>query len=375
MKLINKASIIEDGVIAQVESMALRNPHLYEGETVVLMPDVHKTSNDLLTDSVPVGFTMTLSKGLIPVDYISADMYCGVSSYLIEDYIPAERDLRNLSRIARDILSVHRRVDQDDKITDFGTLGGGNHFVEIGTHDGGTLISVHSGSRNYGGSLFAKHKTIATAHTKRRAKDALAYMIQSVPPKERQTYLQSLPPISALPLLDVSLYPQYFDEIDKAKAFASQSREFLLQRVMRGLKLDESHCIIKIESVHNFLDVSGEVPIVRKGSIAANAGDQVVIPINMRDGIILGTVTDTGDVNYSLPHGAGRILSRSKAYQSLDLETFKADMKGIISPTVQQETLDESPRAYKDIETIIKDISPYLKGIRVFKTVFNYKGI
>lgn len=374
MKLIVKASIVEDGLIEQVENLAKRNEELFNGEQVVLMPDVHKTNNDPNTNSVPVGFTMTLSKGLIPVDFISADMFCGVTGLLVKDWTPSRGDLIRLNTLARDIIPVNRQFS-GERLTDMGTLGGGNHYAEVGIHSGDTLISVHSGSRGFGGNMFKKHKNIAIEHTKEREYERRVAALKEIEPKERQAYLESLPKTSNLPLLDVEKYPQYFEELEETREFAHENRLSILSRVAAVLQIPEDKEIIGVESVHNFLDVSGEVPIVRKGSIAATTGEQVVIPVNMRDGVILGTVTNTEEVNYSLPHGAGRILSRGAAMEELDLAQFKEDMKEIISSTVQAETLDESPRAYKDLDTILEDIEPYLTDVQVFKTVFNYKGI
>lgn len=372
-----KASIIEDGLVEQIKGMIERNPRLFDNETIVLMADTHKTSNDINTDSVPVGFTMTLSKGLIPVDYVSADMFCGVTGIIIKDFVPTKRQLMNLKTIARDILPVNRRVSTNLKITDRGTLGGGNHFVEIGVNGGDTLISVHSGSRNFGGDMFKKHKQIAIEHTKAYLKEVRVDALAAIEPKDRQEYLKSLPNISSLPLLDLANYPAYWDDLEEARKFAQDNRIRLLFAVSVALGVADIEALDHdiVESVHNFVDNSGSVPIVRKGSISAVDGMDVIIPINMRDGTIVGAASLVKDANSSLPHGAGRILSRGNAFRELELQDFIEDMKDIISPTVQMETLDESPRAYKPIDVVMEDISPFMKNMRVFKPVFNYKGV
>ena len=376
-ELIIKASILEDGLIDQIKGMVERNPRLFDNETIVLMADAHKTSNEINTDSVPVGFTMTLSKGLIPVDYVSADMFCGVSGLIIKDFVPTTRQLKNLSKIARDIIPVNRTMSPEYTITDRGTLGGGNHFVEVGVSGSDTLIAVHSGSRNFGGDMFKKHKLIATKHTKEYLKEVRVDALQEIEPKDRQNYLENLPQMSELPLLDIRKYPEYWSDLEDAREFAQDSRLRLLFSVSAALGVAEVERFDydAVESVHNFVDNSGKVPIVRKGSISAVDGMEVIIPINMRDGIIVGKARLTEEVNSSLPHGAGRVLSRGNAFKQLNLEEFIEDMKDVVSPTIQLETLDESPRAYKPIEAIIEDISPFMDDIKVFKPVFNYKGI
>ena len=371
-----KASILEDGLVEEVEKLIENNPRLFENETVVLMADAHKTGG------IPVGFTMTLSKGLVPVDFVSADIGCGVTSILIKDYVISPKELKYFSTIVRDIVPVNRTIVKGNFgngkivgiLSGLGTLGSGNHFLEIGTNGKDTMISVHSGSRDYGGDFFKETKRIAKEHTKEYYREERVRKLQDVEPKDRENYLKSLPKVSDLALLDTSKYEEYYYDLNNVVEFAKKNRRNILENVIFALGLD---CMEHetIESIHNYIDTSGDVPIVRKGSIQAKNGEKVVIPINMRDGIIVGIAKDTGEVNYSLPHGAGRILSRTKAFEKLDFEDFKSDMNDVISPTVVVETLDESPRAYKDLETILKDIKPYLRDYEVFKTVFNYKGV
>lgn len=376
-ELIVKATLVEEGLVEQVINIITGNSRLFDDETVVLMADAHKTTNDISnTTSIPVGFTMTLSKGLVPVDYVSADLYCGVSGYIIRDFIPSKSSLYFLKTIARDIFPVNRTLDQSSNcLTDLGTLGNGNHFIEIGVSGNDTLISVHSGSRNFGGNLFKKHRKIAVEHTKAYYHNQRLEALQNIPPQERQKYISSLPKVSSLPLLDTSLYPDYWDELASASEFAQKSRAKLIETVLKVLDIPSDALIEEVTSVHNYIDTSGDVPVLRKGSIQAKTGEKVIIPINMRDGIIVGIANTNEDVNYSLPHGAGRVLSRKAAFNDLNLGDFEEDMKDVISATVVQDTLDESPRAYKPLDTILGDISPYLLEYKIFKTIFNYKGI
>lgn len=369
-ELIVKASLLEDGLVEDVVKMIEDNHRLFDNEKVVLMADAHKGIG------VPVGFTMTLSKGLVPVDYVSADMFCGVTSMIIHGYTPSKYTLESLSKIARDILPVNARVGSDGNITSLGTLGNGNHFIEIGVDGDDTMISVHSGSRSLGGKLFKKHKTIATQHTNEFYAEERSAVLKTIEPKLRSEYLKSLPKKSGLSLLDTKKYPLYWQELEEARQFAQNSRQTLLDAVALALVgKDRPLSYTTITSVHNYIDTNADTPVLRKGSIQANDGDMVVIPINMRDGIIVGKVKTTEQVNYSLPHGAGRVMSRTKAFETLDLEQFKDDMKSIVSPTVIQSTLDESPRAYKPIEIVLEDIKPFLSEYRIFKPVFSYKGV
>lgn len=256
-----------------------------------------------------------------------------------------------------------------------------NHYVEVGVDGDDTIISVHSGSRNFGGELYKKHLEVAKSHTKELIRQERLDKLSHIEPKHRQEFLKSYKSSYTTPLLDTSMYPNYWAELGDARTYARKSRVTILDIVVRILtgkfarELAHEFDVEAFESVHNYVDNSGPVPILRKGAINAPYGERVIIPINMRDGVIVGVSGVTSDINMSLPHGAGRVLSRSEAHKTLDLEQFKEDMKHVVSPTVGASTLDESPRAYKSIDVILKDIAPHLLEYRVFKPVFNYKGV
>lgn len=374
-ELIVKASVVEDALLDDVNRMIEENPLLFEGEKVVLMADAHRGA------TVPVGFTMTLSKGLVPVEFVGADLFCGVSCMIIKGFTPTTHQLRTLNTLARDLIPVNRRMTDSGNITDFATLGSGNHYVEVGVDGGDTIISVHSGSRNYGGVLYKKHLDVAKNHTKELIRQERLDKLSHIEPEHRQEFLKSYKSSYTTPLLDTSMYPNYWAELGDARTYARKSRVTILNVVARILtgkfarELEHEFEVEAFESVHNYVANTGAVPILRKGAISAPYGKRVIIPINMRDGVIVGVSGVTDGINMSLPHGAGRVLSRSAAHKALNLEQFKEDMKHVVSPTVGASTLDESPRAYKSIDVILNDIAPHLLEYRVFKPVFNYKGV
>lgn len=377
-QLIVKASLLEDGLVEEVKKMAEENQELFRDEIVVLMADAHKGKD------VPVGFTMTLSKKLVPPTFVSADIGCGMTSFLIEDFVPSKSLLYRFNEIARDIIHVNRKLYQLNQLTDYGTLGNGNHFVEIGTNGNDTLITVHSGSRSFGGETYKRHIEEAEKQHKGRMFKVSKEELQNIEPKLRQEYIKNQKQNAknpTIPYIDLNIYgyERYKEELEKAIKYAQSSRLDILTDIRIALyRLEESIMYKKIkifESIHNYIEFKdNQKMILRKGSINADSGKKVIIPINMRDGIILGTSKNTENVNYSLPHGGGRVLSRTRAFAELDLETFKKDMEGVFSPSINQNTLDESPRAYKSIETILKDIEPYLEEYQIFKPLFNFKG-
>jgi len=375
-ELIIKASVVEDALLDDVKKMIEDNPLLFEGEKVVLMADAHRGAN------VPVGFTMTLSKGLIPVEFVGSDLFCGVTGLIIRDFVPNNHSLDLLTRWGRDLLPVHRRLGDRGIITDMGTLGRGNHYVELGFNGKDTLISVHTGSRNFGGELYKRHLQVAKEHTEKLDKDFITRVMKELPPQMRQDFLDTMKSKQkdyTTPLLNTSLYPNYWAELGDAKTYAETNRALMVNivfKLLTGTFLHETELATEsVESIHNYVDNEGAVPILRKGAIKAVEGERVIIPINMRDGVIVGVAKGTELLNASLPHGAGRVLSRRKAHETLSLEQFKEDMAHVRSSTVCDKTLDESPRAYKSIDVILQDISPYLESYEIFKPIFNYKGV
>lgn len=364
------ASILEDGLVEELQELMNKNHELFKDSKVALMPDAHKTGG------IPVGFTMTVPHYKVAPDFISSDISCGVTSILIKDFVPTDGLLKKLKTIIRDIIHVNRRI-MDNGLTDLGTLGNGNHFFEIGVDGNDTLISVHSGSRNVGGEVFKKWNKIAQDQYKEKQKENLNKMLRDIEPKERQQWLKdnSFPKrnINFVDLSEEAIREEFKKDYEYADEYANVNRYIILNDVIKAIAYDGEH--ETINTTHNYIDFDEDEWVIRKGSIKAVSGDRVVIPINMKDGIILGTVTDRGDFNNSLPHGAGRILSRTAAFNKLSFEDFKNDMKDVISSTVVEGTLDESPRTYKDIDTILKDIGDGLEDIRVFKTLFNYKGV
>lgn len=364
------ATILEDGLVDELKELINDNKELFDDSEVVLMPDAHKTGG------IPVGFTMTVPKHRVAPDFISSDVSCGMSAFLFKDYVPSKYQLNSLNYVVRDLIQVNRRFNDNGEITCLGTLGSGNHFVEIGTNGKDMLITVHSGSRSIGGKVFKKWKEIAKQQFSDIKKESINNMLATIEPQKRQEWLKTNSVksrnVDFIDLKDLTLRKEFYDDYTEANNYAIQNRLHILNAVSSFLGLKNGEYI---NTTHNYIDFNEKEWVIRKGSIKAVKGDNVLIPINMRDGVILGKVTDRGEFNNSLPHGAGRILSRTKAFEKLDMEDFKNDMGNVISSTIVQSTLDESPRAYKDINTILSDIGDGLENVSIFKSLFSYKGV
>ena len=232
-----------------------------------------------------------------------------------------------------------------------GTLGGGNHFIEVDRDtDGDYYLVIHSGSRHLG-------------------MEVTEYYLKAGQ-KESQMKKQGHAPYE-MTCLEGKLLEDYLQDLAVTQEYAANNREAMLDEIMRGMKwriMDSYTCI------HNYIDFSGELPILRKGAISAKAGEKVVIPINMRDGIILGTGLGNEAWNCSAPHGSGRVYRRSEVKDHHTVSEFKKAMEGIHSICVNKDTLDEAPFAYRKIDDIAEVIEDTVTIDRIIKPVYNFKA-
>ena len=246
-----------------------------------------------------------------------------------------------------EVNSISKMTEQrpDYVMQSLGTLGGGNHFWECSLDENGDKwLSIHSGSRNYG-------LKIANWHQKK------AIVIHGK--------------MNGLEYLEGDDAKLYFEHMKNAQVFASLNRQVMAYSVIRSLELD-SFALESVESVHNYIDF--EQGVIRKGAISALKGERVVIPWNMRDGMIIGEGKGNPDWNNSAPHGAGRVMSRSAAKKNLSMDEFKKEMGGVWSSCISENTLDEAPMAYKDHSKIASLISPTVDVKLHLKPIYNFKA-
>lgn len=330
-----------------------------EGADVRIMPDVHAGAGCV------IGFTAKLTDKVVP-NLIGVDIGCGVLSTkiptklppmeVVDDFfkqnVPTGFNKRNDSlferyctRIAPEVKAICETTGQDyDNVRhSIGTLGGGNHFAEIDSFKKSNWFTVHTGSRNFGLKIATYFQKIAeVAHPE--CPKGLAY-------------------------LEGDAMREYLSAMSIAQKYARANRAAICDIMAEGL---DSPFVMSIESVHNYIDI--DRGYIRKGAISAYAGEAVVIPLNMRDGVIFGTGKGNKQWNYSAPHGAGRVLSRGKAKAELSLEEFTKSMEGIYSTSVSRNTLDESPMVYKNADTIIGAVSDTVDVQFVALPIWNAKG-
>lgn len=386
------AGVIEDEAIEQIREMC--NYELTEGCQVRIMPDVHAGKG------CTIGTTMTVKDKVCP-NVVGVDIGCGMYTVKLQQ---KELDFKAIDAACHFIPSGMRvwegrqeRFDltglrcyrslRDSKWLErsLGTLGGGNHFIEIDrASDGTNYLVIHSGSRNLGKQAAEIYQQLAVdLHMGKedyfRQRDEIIRIYKEEGRRsEIQAALEQLKREFTTKQLSVpeeicwlygSFLEDYLHDIEICQEFARRNREKMAEMILErtGLTAVES-----FHTIHNYIDT--KEMILRKGAIAAHKGEKVLIPINMRDGSVLAVGKGNPDWNYSAPHGAGRIMSRSRARKELNLEKYRESMKGIYTTSVNEQTLDEAPMAYKAFEDIVNVIQESVDIVDVMKPVYNFKA-
>ena len=257
-----------------------------------------------------------------------------------------------------------------------GTLGGGNHFIEVSeSYEGKVYLIVHTGSRNLGKQVAEIYQNLAVKYFKDHfdAAEMVENHINLRGDKEKiQGMIKDLKskiPPKQLAFLSGQLFEDYIHDMKIVQDYASINRRTIIEEICHPLNIE----IIKsFQTIHNYIDTDSK--ILRKGAISANYGEIALIPLNMRDGSLICIGKGNPDWNNSAPHGAGRIMSRGKAKAEIDIEDFKASMRGIYSTSVNESTLDESPFAYKDVDELIGNIGDTVDIIDHIRPVYNFKA-
>ena len=391
------ASVIDETTKAQIDSIVSSEP--YSSESVRIMPDVHAGRGCV------IGFTSTTSQGKINPHLVGNDIGCGMTivklgkididykklngfidliskhgaTAILPFYKISHKFMYELVEICKSSLhSLQCDVSGDEmqKIMNiFGTLGGGNHFIEIGKSEAGDLyLVIHSGSRRLGSYVYKYYVSKNSDVIKKSKSDDIKTMIEDM--KKNGLHSQIEERVKEMraneqstDILDESLLYDYLHDMGVAVEFAILSRMYIAMSIGEhlGLKIDNSrieHC------VHNYIDDHG---IIRKGACSAYKDQRVVIPINMRDGIIIGRGLGNPDWNYSAPHGAGRVMSRTEAKKKLTLEELRESMEGVNTWSLSEDVIDESPSAYKKLEDILPWLAETVEVECVLKPVYNYK--
>lgn len=386
------AKVIEEGAIEQIRRMC--DYELTAGSRVRIMPDVHAGKG------CTIGTTMTVTDKVCP-NIVGVDIGCGMFTVKLAEkeldfekidaachYIPSGMNVweGRLERFDLTDLRCYRSLRDTRRLErSLGTLGGGNHFVEVDrSADGTNYLVIHSGSRNLGKQVAEVYQQLAVdlhmgkeSYFKQRDEIIRTYKeegrrseIQQALKELKNNYeTQALAVPADICWLYGTFLDDYLHDVEICQKFARRNREKMAEIILErtGMTALES-----FHTIHNYIDT--KEMILRKGAIAAHAGEKVLIPINMRDGSVIAIGKGSEEWNYSAPHGAGRIMSRGKAKEAIDIEAYKESMKGIYTTSVSESTLDEAPMAYKSLEDIIDVISDSVDIIEVMRPVYNFKA-
>ena len=386
------AKVIEDEAIEQIRRMC--DYEFTEGASIRIMPDVHWGKG------CTIGTTMTVRDKVVP-NLVGVDIGCGM--YTVDlgkeeidlahfdeaaHYVPSGRNLWDGRQEKFDLLGMrcYRALKDTKRIArSLGTLGGGNHFIEIDrSADGTHYLVIHTGSRNLGKQVAEYYQNIAIdlSHGKDELFRARDELIRRYKAEGRRSELQeALKDLNRafqakaaeipadLAFLFGSYLEDYLHDIEICQDFARRNREVIARVLLERTGLTAGAAF---HTVHNYIDV--EERILRKGAIAAHKGERVLIPINMRDGSILAVGRGEPDWNYSAPHGAGRLMSRTAAKENLSMDEFRNTMVDVYTTAVNENTLDEAPMAYKSLADIIDVIEDSVDVIEVLKPIYNFKA-
>jgi len=344
--------------VSQIEN--LLNQEFVAGSKIRVMPDAHAGMG------CTIGTTMTVIDKVVP-NLVGVDIGCGMETAVLDDesielkrlddaihaHIPAGFAIRKsphefLSQINLRDLRCFDKMNIKRANLSIGTLGGGNHFIELGRDEDGRLyLVVHSGSRNLGNQCCQHYQKMAADKLGKGAKA----------PEKQLAYLEG------------AEMADYLHDMTLIQRYADINRRAIIAELAERLKLRISD---QFTTIHNYIDTADM--ILRKGAISAKAGERVLIPMNMRDGSLVCIGRGNPDWNFSAPHGAGRLMSRTAAKAAINLADFRASMEGIYSSTVNKSTIDEAPHAYKPMDEIIRNMGDSVNIIKTVKPLFNFKA-
>lgn len=386
---------IESTAIGQI--LELCNQEFVKDSSIRIMPDVHAGKGCV------IGTTMTVKDKVVP-SIVGVDIGCGMLLVelgkrpninfnqlddIINRYVPVGtnvHDKNNLSDVSIKNRLAHIRcrkhLNMDRAYKSIGTLGGGNHFIELNKDlNDNIYLVIHSGSRNLGKQIAEYYQNVATIKNKQN-KIEISKIVESLKKEGRQNEIENkikelkqsyVKTPDHLSYVEGNDFEDYMNDMMIATEYASFNRLSIAWTILKNMDIISETWF---QTVHNYIEpwIDGKSYIIRKGAVSAYKDEKLLIPLTMKDGSLICIGKGNNDWNMSAPHGAGRIMSRSEAKKSLDVEEFKDDMKNIHSSTIGQSTLDESPRAYKNPDEIINAIQDTCEIITRIYPIYNFKS-
>lgn len=388
------ASIVEDEAMSQIYNFV--NSPVTENCNVAIMPDVHAGKG------ICIGYTQTIKDKVVP-NAVSVDIGCGmlvlkVSKDFIIDLpkldkvihqkIPSgmnHRDSKHPFADKTHLQDLICPVNAEKLLLSVGSVGSGNHFIEVDTDENGDYyIVIHSGSRHLGIEVAKYYQNKAIEYWMAGGVEfniGRSKLIQDLKSSGRQAEIaealkkydeKKVKMPTELAYLEGSLMEDYLHDMKIAQEYAVLNREAMLDVIISEMGIKKRHILDKFCTIHNYIDLDNM--ILRKGAISLQKDELAIIPINMSEGSLIVKGKGNSDMNYSGPHGAGRLMSRSKAKETLKMEDYKASMEGIYTTCVGAATIDEAPQAYKPIESILENIKDNADVVTRIRPIYNFKS-
>lgn len=390
----NKAKVFTDIMdntsIEQIKTLC--DQEFTQGSLIRIMPDVHAGAG------CTIGTTMTIKNKIVP-NLVGVDIGCGMATCVLKEKdidlqkldkfiyssIPAGMNIREtphkfIENIDLESLRCISQINKNRAIHSMGTLGGGNHFIEVSKDDEGYIyLVVHSGSRNLGKQVAEYYQEEAYKHLNKNSSVQIEETIQQLKKEGKHSeiektvnmlksqHISNIP--KALAYVEGKLFDNYIHDMKIVQQYATYNRKAMIEDIINALNINVED---SFTTIHNYIDT--EAMILRKGSVSAKAGEKLLIPINMRDGSLICIGKGNPDWNYSAPHGAGRLYSRIQAKKIFNIEEFKRTMEGIYTTSINNDTLDECPMAYKNMDDIVKNITPTAEIVKIIKPIYNFKA-
>lgn len=376
------ATTLEDVAFEQIKELGEFEP--YQDSKIRIMPDCHAGVG------CTIGTTMEIKDKITP-NLVGVDIGCGMLAVKLKE---TDIDLQKLDAVINEFVSNGFNIHSEPKAEfefnkllaknlnveraklSIGSLGGGNHFIEVGKNSKDELfLVIHSGSRNIGGQVAKYYQDIAIENSTDNSKGR-EELIERLKKEGKQDEIGEELKKLKKPIINKDLayltgsdFDNYMHDMELMQKFAVLNRRTMANIILEKAELTEAE---SFETIHNYIDFNRM--ILRKGAVSAENGEILLIPINMRDGSIIAKGKGNEDWNYSAPHGAGRLMGRKEAHRKLDFDEFKNQMKDIYSTSVLSETLDEAPNAYKTMNEIIEAIGETVEIIDIIKPIYNFKA-
>lgn len=387
----NTAKVFTDIIdnVAKEQIKTLCNQAFAENSQIRIMPDVHAGIG------CTIGTTMTIKDKIVP-NLVGVDIGCGMSTYTLKEKdidlqkldkfihsnIPAGMTVRKtqheyIKNIDLDNLRCIAKINKERAVYSLGSLGGGNHFIELDKDDEDNIyLVIHSGSRYLGKQVAEYYQNAAVKRLSDNSNSQQKEIIAKLKKEGRSSEIQKilkeqivLNTPKSLAYVEHELFADYIHDMTIVQKYAVYNRMAIAESIIKAMDL---HIADSFTTIHNYIDT--DAMILRKGSVSAQKGERLIIPINMKEGSLICIGKGNPDWNFSAPHGAGRLYSRIQAKQTFNVEEFKNAMQGIYTTSINQDTLDECPMAYKNMDDIVKNITPTAEIIKIIKPIYNFKA-